>query len=246
MTISLISLSTPILPKEKLYPTPSMQDGLAYEYEFDLRLTGCELIQTSGRLLRLPQVSWKRWESKLFLSRTIDSLSKQTAMATAQVLFQRYYYSKSFVKNNMEVLHAILSFSIWKCRVKDFWFSFAKHYAMGSIFLSSKIEESPRRLRDVMNVFHHIKQLRTGKVIKPMAIDQQYNETKNHIIKAERRILKELGFCVHVKHPHKVSICKLSLCSSHPICIWPETTDQTVSFIREFKSKYKIELFLRR
>ena len=51
-----ISLETPILPKEKLYPTPSMKDGLKYEDEFDLRLTGCELIQTSGRLLKLPQV----------------------------------------------------------------------------------------------------------------------------------------------------------------------------------------------
>lgn len=29
---------------------------------------------------------------------------------------------------------------------------------------------------------------------------------KNQIIKAERRVLKELGFCVHVKHPHKVCI----------------------------------------
>ena len=51
-----ISLETPILPKEKLYPTPSMKDSLKYEDEFDLRVTGCELIQTSGRLLKLPQV----------------------------------------------------------------------------------------------------------------------------------------------------------------------------------------------
>jgi len=28
---------------------------------------------------------------------------------------------------------------------------------------------------------------------------------KNEMIKAERRILKELGFCVHLQHPHKVS-----------------------------------------
>jgi hypothetical protein len=51
-----ISLEIPILPKEKLYPTPSMKDSLKYEDEFDLRFTGCELIQTSGRLLKLPQV----------------------------------------------------------------------------------------------------------------------------------------------------------------------------------------------
>lgn len=51
-----VSLSIPLLPKEKLYPTPSMADNLKYDDEFDLRLTGCELIQTSGRLLKLPQV----------------------------------------------------------------------------------------------------------------------------------------------------------------------------------------------
>ena len=77
---------------------------------------------------------------------------------------------------------------------------------MASIFLSSKIEECPRRIRDVMNVFHHIKLVRTGKLIKPMQIDQNYSDTKNQVIKAERRILKELGFCVHVKHPHKVCL----------------------------------------
>lgn len=52
-----ISLETPILPREKLYPTPSMRDSLKYEDEFDLRIIGCELIQTSGRLLKLPQVN---------------------------------------------------------------------------------------------------------------------------------------------------------------------------------------------
>lgn len=35
-------------------------------------------------------------------------------------------------------------------------------------------------------------------------LDQDYVNLKNQIIKAERRVLKELGFCVHVKHPHKV------------------------------------------
>jgi len=29
------------------------------------------------------------------------------------------------------------------------------------------------------------------------------------VIKAERRVLKELGFCVHVKHPHKLIVMYL-------------------------------------
>lgn len=40
----------------------------------------------------------------------------------------------------------------------------------------------------------------------PLILDQEYVNLKNQIIKAERRVLKELGFCVHVKHPHKVCI----------------------------------------
>ena len=39
-----------------------------------------------------------------------------------------------------------------------------------------------------------------------MVLDQHYISLKNQVIKAERRVLKELGFCVHVKHPHKVNI----------------------------------------
>lgn len=106
-------------------------------------------------------------------------------MATGQVLFHRFYYAKSFVKNSME------------------------YYAMACIYLSSKIEECPRSVRDIMNVFTNIKQIRKGEPIRPMPIDERYYENKNHVIKAERRILKELGFCVHVKHPHKVDSLSL-------------------------------------
>merc|ERR1712110_1223434 len=75
--------------------------------------------------------------------------------------------------------------------------------AMASIMLASKIEECPRRNRDVINVFHHIKQVRNERNIHPLPLDQHYINLKNQVIKGERRILKELGFCVHVKHPHK-------------------------------------------
>ena len=42
------------------------------------------------------------------------------------------------------------------------------------------------------------------RTIQPVVLDTNYINLKNQIIKAERRVLKELGFCVHVKHPHKV------------------------------------------
>ncbi len=42
------------------------------------------------------------------------------------------------------------------------------------------------------------------RTIRPLLIDQIYVDRKNEVIKAERRLLKELGFCVYVKHSHKV------------------------------------------
>uniref|UniRef100_A0A8C5P2I3 Cyclin-like domain-containing protein n=1 Tax=Jaculus jaculus TaxID=51337 RepID=A0A8C5P2I3_JACJA len=142
-----------------------MSSGLDTDTETGLRVVGCELIQAAGILLRLPQV----------------------AMATGQVLFQRFFYTKSFVKHSME------------------------HVSMACVHLASKIEEAPRRIRDVINVFHRLRHLREKKKPVPLILDQEYVNLKNQIIKAERRVLKELGFCVHVKHPHKIIVMYLQV-----------------------------------
>ena len=51
-----LSLENCLLPPERLENTPSVQDGLDAEVEAQLRFFGCELIQSAGILLRLPQV----------------------------------------------------------------------------------------------------------------------------------------------------------------------------------------------
>lgn len=53
-----LTLNSVLLPPEKLYPnsTPSMLEGLSWDVEYDLRLVGCELIQTACLLLKLSQV----------------------------------------------------------------------------------------------------------------------------------------------------------------------------------------------
>lgn len=56
----ILTLENAILSKEKLEgQTVSQEDGLTREIELDLRILGCELIQTAGILLKLPQVSCK-------------------------------------------------------------------------------------------------------------------------------------------------------------------------------------------
>lgn len=53
-----LSLDNATLSSEKLETeTVSQKDGLKRDIELDLRILGCELIQTAGILLKLPQVS---------------------------------------------------------------------------------------------------------------------------------------------------------------------------------------------
>jgi len=132
-----LNIANSVLPLDKLTNTPSSLDGMSAEVETDLRNLGCNLIQTAGKLLKLPQV----------------------AMATACVLFHRFFYSKSFVRYNME------------------------QAAIATVCLACKVEECPRRPRDVINVFHHIKQVRQGKPLKPMILDAEYIALKNNVIK---------------------------------------------------------------
>ncbi|KAK2906475.1 hypothetical protein Q8A67_005460 [Cirrhinus molitorella] len=161
-----LTLDNCLLPTERVHCSPSRAHGLSARTEEQLRNRLCEMIQNAGILLRLPQV----------------------AMATAQILFHRFFYCKSFVRHCAETV------------------------AMACLQLASKIEEEPRRVRDVLNVFHHLRHA-TGnsRCVSPMLLDDGYVSRKSDVIKAERRVLKELGFCVHVKHPHKVIVMYLQV-----------------------------------
>ena len=53
-----LSLDNCLLSRDKLDKSPSVVDGLDPDTEYDLRITGCEHIQTAGILLKLPQVKF--------------------------------------------------------------------------------------------------------------------------------------------------------------------------------------------
>ncbi|KAJ4967772.1 hypothetical protein NE237_014473 [Protea cynaroides] len=74
------AIDTFYLTDEQLKNTPSRKDGIDEATETTLRIYGCDLIQESGILLKLPQA----------------------VMATGQVLFHRFFCKKSFAKFNVK------------------------------------------------------------------------------------------------------------------------------------------------
>ena len=52
---------------------------------------------------------------------------------------------------------------------------------------------------------------RDGKPTDPIPLDQTYWAIKRELIKMEHKLLAELGFCVHVQHPHKIIIMYLDM-----------------------------------
>lgn len=83
---------------------------------------------------------------------------------------------------------------------------------MGSLFLASKIEECVHPIRDVVNVFHYaLCKYRNKPYIVMDYYCEEYMMLRNEVVIAERYILKELGFNIHVAHPHKLIISYLKL-----------------------------------
>ncbi|KAG0241061.1 hypothetical protein BGW41_006398 [Actinomortierella wolfii] len=169
-----LSLQNALLTLEQLQRTPSMLDGFTRQQEDDLRQMGCHLIQSAGILLKLPQV----------------------AMATAQILFQRFFYQAS----------------LRKFAIRDI--------AMGSIFLAAKVEECPCRMRDLVNVVDYLcKTFKGLSTAEPLALyGQEFYEMKNATVIAEMQILKKLGFNVHVQLPYAIMVNYLKVLdlTDHP------------------------------
>lgn len=80
---------------------------------------------------------------------------------------------------------------------------------MGALYLASKLEECPLRMRDVINVYDVLiqrsRQSTSSRDFKyePMSyFSQDYYDMKDILIIAEMQLLKRLGFDVHVTLPY--------------------------------------------
>lgn len=142
--------------------SPSECRGMTQEEEHKFRIFGCELIQESGILLKVPQGT--------------------TCMA--QFIFHRFYYKRSFLEADVRT------------------------FSSACLFLATKIEETSRKLRDIVSVVDYALKLKAK--AKPTEVldlsSQLYLNMRQDVVDAERLILKELGFQVYrldMSHPHK-------------------------------------------
>ena len=173
----------PLASLAQIESTPSHADGLPATLEADLRAAGCKLIHEAALLLN----------------------QQQAAAATAQILFQRFWYAAS---------------------MRDFSVA---DVAMGALYLASKLAECPVRIRDLLNVFHvllHRAGVAIGKdgknsVKEGGAVDGQGNmagwapmgyfassfyDLKDALVVAEMQLLKRLGFNTHVVLPYNTLV----------------------------------------
>ncbi|KAJ8581693.1 cyclin-like protein [Rhizopogon salebrosus TDB-379] len=155
----------PLASTSQIEHTPSKENGIPADLEEDLRAFGCKLIHEAGILLK----------------------QKQVAVATAQILYQRFWYTTS---------------------MKQFGIG---DIGMGALYLASKLEECPPRIRDLINVYDLLLQRNTHTLAKgketfkyaPMSyFGNTFYDLKDALVVAEMQILKRLGFNVHVVLPY--------------------------------------------
>lgn len=106
----------------------------------------------------------------------------QVAMSTAQMLFQRVHYTEDFtvMKEPVDIT------------------------AMASLFLAAKIEEQPKRSKDIVIAFLIVINQRLKRSFEIR--EEEYEFIKSKVFTSERKILKNLGFCVRSSYPHKIIV----------------------------------------
>ncbi|KAL2315943.1 Cyclin pch1 [Schizosaccharomyces pombe] len=143
-----------IISKDQLVFTPSALDGIPLDQEEIQRSKGCNFIINVGLRLKLPQ----------------------TALATANIYFHRFY----------------LRFSL-----KNY------HYyevAATCIFLATKVEDSVRKLRDIVINCAKVAQKNSNVLVDEQT--KEYWRWRDVILYTEEVLLEALCFDFTVEHPY--------------------------------------------
>ncbi|RHY95890.1 hypothetical protein DYB31_010645 [Aphanomyces astaci] len=121
----------------------------------------------------------------------------QVVLATAQSLLHRFYARQS-----------LFDFDAFRA-------------AMGCIFLASKAEEQPRRVKDVVQVFFRMRNRRMGLGLSLlMPSDPRFATWTDWLVMVERQVLIEVGFSIDgtTEHPHKFLLYYIKLLECSDAC----------------------------
>ncbi|GAO48061.1 cyclin-like protein [Saitoella complicata NRRL Y-17804] len=110
---------------------------------------------------------------------------RQEVIAHAMILLQRFYFVASFAE-----------FAI-------------QDIALAVTYLSSKLNETQKSLRDCLNVQHYMKHYHSRsstEYIPPDYFDQTYYSGRERLLECEMEVLKRLGFKVQVALPYSLAL----------------------------------------
>uniref|UniRef100_A0A0D3ENY7 Cyclin-like domain-containing protein n=2 Tax=Oryza TaxID=4527 RepID=A0A0D3ENY7_9ORYZ len=172
------AIDTFYLTDEQLRDSPSRKDGIDEATETALRVYGCDLIQESGILLKLyPSAPPPR----------------------SPHLFPPCSYAQ--VKS---IIFACGGFLDAPKTTSSDGHSTSIRVAASCVWLAGKLEESPRRSKHIIIVFHRMECRRENVPIEHLDVfSKKYSDLKHDLVRTERHLLKEMGFICHVEHPHK-------------------------------------------
>ena len=142
---------------------------------------------------------------ELIRRRRCSSRRRSRVACTGQVLLHRFYAKRSMVKFDV------------------------RRVAATSVFLACKLEECPRKLRDVVNVFHEMSRRREKKPLTHLGyFSKRYEDIKADLVRVERHMLREFGFCIHAEHPHKFVLNYLRMMGQDSAMVTRRGRSQTI------------------
>uniref|UniRef100_A0A0R3S0C8 CYCLIN domain-containing protein n=1 Tax=Elaeophora elaphi TaxID=1147741 RepID=A0A0R3S0C8_9BILA len=163
-----------LFTEEQLANTPSRRDGVDRVEEDKLRREGIKLIVEIGSGLKL---------------------QPNPTLATAAVYFHRFYMFHSFKEFQKHILVDPLLISAES--VKFEYKSSFQLTALGCLFLAGKVEETPKKCRDIVLI---AKEKYPDLYSMKNAIEE--------VMGIERVLLQTIKFDLHVDHPYTYNLLK--------------------------------------
>ena len=145
--------------------------------------------------------------------------ASQQVACTGQVLLHRFYAKRSMVKFDV------------------------RRVAATSVFLACKLEECPRKLRDVVNVFHRMSRRREKKPLTHLEyFSKRYEDIKADLVRGRAAHAPRVRVCIHAEHPHKYVLNYLRMMGQNSAMIdaaWKIANDSANHAVHRFKA-YKV------